>query len=226
MLAGFFVASVNIVRPALKSAQSTATASRLPLKSKLRKMLHELKIDSLSVTALHKQQLLLVVAKYLDIFAECDSDVGTTNLTFYDIDTGDVLSLCQLVRRLFYCEIRAAVESEIDNRVSADIARASTSLWAFLIVMVWKKDGNWQLCVQYQRLNSVKNFDCFVLPRLDKVLDALAGTTVFSSLNLVITYNQVPVKPSDVEKTVFITHVGLFKIQKMHFGFCNAPSIY
>ena len=33
-------------------------------------------------------------------------------------------------------------------------------------------------------------------------------------------------KPSDVEKTAFITHVGLFEMQKMPFGLCNAPSTY
>ena len=126
MLAGFPVASVNTVRPASKSSQDTATAPRLPHESKLRKVLHELKIDSLSDTATHNQQLLLLVAKYLDILAECDSDVGTTNLTFHEIDTGDVRLLRQPVRRLHYGDIRAAVESEIDKLVSADIARAST----------------------------------------------------------------------------------------------------
>ena len=39
-------------------------------------------------------------------------------------------------------------------------------------------------------------------------------------------YHQVPVKPADVEKTGFITHVGLFEMAKMLFGFCNAPSTY
>ena len=33
-------------------------------------------------------------------------------------------------------------------------------------------------------------------------------------------------KPSNVEKTAYITHVGLFEMQKMPFGFCNAPSTY
>ena len=56
MLAGFIVASVNTVRPASKSSQATATAPRLVHESKLRKVLHELKIDSLSDTAPHKQQ--------------------------------------------------------------------------------------------------------------------------------------------------------------------------
>ena len=74
------------------------------------------------------------------------------------------------------------------------------------------------MCVDYRRLNSVSKFDCFPLPRLDEVIDAFAGVTVFSSLDLLIAYYQVPVMPSDVEKTTFITHVNLFEIRKMPFG--------
>ena len=136
MLAGFPVAFVNTVRHASKSSQAYATATRLPYESKLRKVLHELKINSLSDTAPQKQQLLSLVAKYLDIFAECDSDVGTTNQTFYKIDTGDVRPLRQPVRRLPYGEIRAGVKSEIDKLVFADIPRASKSPWASPVVMV------------------------------------------------------------------------------------------
>ena len=69
-------------------------------------------------------------------------------------------------------------------------------------------------------------FDCFPLPRLDETLDAFAPATVFSSLDLAMAYHQVPVTPSDVEKTAFIKHVGLYEMAKMPFGLCNAPSTY
>ena len=69
-------------------------------------------------------------------------------------------------------------------------------------------------------------FDCFPLQRLDETLDEFAGATVFSSLDLAMAYHQVPVKPSDVEKTAFITHVCLYEMQIMPFGLCNALSTY
>ena len=82
------------------------------------------------------------------------------------------------------------------------------------------------MCVDYRRLNFVTIFDCFPLPRLYEALDAFAGDRVFSSFALAMAYHQVPVKPSDVEKTAFNTHVGLFEMQKMPFGLCDAPSTY
>ena len=136
ILAGFLVACVNLVRLTSKSSQAAATAPRLPHESKYQKVLYKLKIDYLPDTAPHKQQLLSLVAKNLDIFAECESDVGTTNLTFHEIDTGYVRVLRQPVRRLPYGKMRAAVEFEVDKLVSADIARASTLPWASPVVMV------------------------------------------------------------------------------------------
>ena len=82
------------------------------------------------------------------------------------------------------------------------------------------------MCVDYRRLNSIAKFNCFPLPRLDEELDAFSGSTVFSSLDLAMAYHRVPVKRTDVQKTAFITHVGLFEIAKMPFGLCNAPSSY
>ena len=76
--------------------------------------------------------------------------------------------------------------------------------------MVRKQDRVWKMCVDYRCLNAVTKFDCFPFPRLDKNLDAFSGAVLFSSLDLAITYYQVPVFSSEVEKTAFVTHVGLF----------------
>ena len=92
--------------------------------------------------------------------------------------------------------------------------------------MVRKKDNGWKMCVDYRRLNSVTKFDCFPLPRLEENRDEFAGATVFSNLDFAMAYHQMFVKPSDVETTAFITNVGLYVMQKMPFGFCNAPSTY
>ena len=92
--------------------------------------------------------------------------------------------------------------------------------------MVRNKDGSLRMCVDYRSLNAATKFDCFLLPRLDEALDAFAGSTMFSSLDLAMAYNQVPVKPLDVEKIAFITNDGLFEMTKMPFGLCNAPSTY
>ena len=221
------VASVHAVQLDVQTPHASCPVSScLPPDAKLQKVLRELHFDKIPDSAPHKSALRALVAEYLDVFAESDADVGTTKLVFHEIDTGDVRPLRQPVRRLPYGEMRTAVAKEVSKLVDAGIARPSTSPWASPVVMVKKKDGSWRMCVDYRRLNSATKFDSFPLPRLDEALDAFAGATVFSSLDLAMAYHQVPVKPSDVEKTAFVTHLGLFEMLKMPFGLCNAPSTY
>lgn len=211
MLAYCPIAAIRPVQLSSSNTRTAAAAPRLSHEAKLRKVLHELKLDSLPDSAPHMQQLLSLVSKLIDVFVKSDTDVGSISLTFHEIDKSDVRPLQQTVRRLPYGELRAAVESEIKKLGGADIARPSTLPSASPVVMVRKKDGGYRMCIDYRRLNSVAKFDCFQLPRLYEKLDAFAGATVFSSLDLAVAYNQVPVKPIDFEKTSFITHVGWFE---------------
>ena len=92
--------------------------------------------------------------------------------------------------------------------------------------MVKKKDRTWRMCVDYRRINRSTKFDCFPLPQLNEAFDAFAKSTVFLSRDLAMAYQQVPVALSDVEKPAFITHVVFYKMVKMPFWRCNAPSTY
>ena len=207
------VASIHAVRLAPMSTSACAqSTSRLSQEDKLRKVVRELKLDDILDSAPHKSALYSRVAQFIDVFAESDSDVGTTNLVFHEIDTADCRPLRQPARRIPYGEMRATVESEITKLVDAGIGRKSTSPWASPVVMVRKKDGGWRMCVDYRRLNANTKFDCFPLPRLDEALDSFSGAVVFSSLDLAMAYHQVPVDPADVGKTAFVTHVGLFEM--------------
>ena len=52
--------------------------------------------------------------------------------------------------------------------------------------------------------------DSFPLPRIDQIVNALAGHGMLSFLDTFSGYHQIPMHPLDVEKTAFITPHGLF----------------
>ena len=60
----------------------------------------------------------------------------------------------------------------------------STSPWASPVVLVRKKDGSLQFCIDLRKLNNQTIKDVQSLPRIEDSLDCLDGATIFTSLDL------------------------------------------
>jgi len=80
--------------------------------------------------------------------------------------------------------------------------------------------------VDYRRMNSVTIQNTYSFPMIDELLDALAGSKLFSMLDLLSGYWQVPLSPDAQDKATFISQDGLWKWKVLPFGLTSAPAIF
>lgn len=71
----------------------------------------------------------------------------------------------------------------------AGIIKDSNSSFAFLVILVKKKDGSQRLCVDYKQLNKITLKDKFPILLVEELLNELSVTYWFSKLDLRISYH-------------------------------------
>ena len=105
-------------------------------------------------------------------------------------------------------------KAEIDKQVSEAIDNGwieqSSSAYGAPVLFVTKPDGSLRMCIDYRGLNKITVKNKFPMPRIDDLLDNVAGATHFSTLDLAAGYHQLKLQESDVPKTAFNTHFGKF----------------
>lgn len=87
-----------------------------------------------------------------------------------------------------------------------------------------KKDGGYQLCVDYNTLDALTIKDKFSIPTIDEIMGELKGSNVLSKLDLRSCLHQIKIHPYDVQKIAFKTHEEHFEFLVMPFDLTNAPS--
>ena len=129
--------------------------------------------------------------------------------------------------RCFHDERRKAIGEEIARLLAAGfIMEVIHPTWLANPVLVLKKNGTWRMCIDYTNLNRACPKDPFALPRIDQVIDSVAGSELLCFLDAYSGYNQIKMALADQEKTAFITPFGIFCFKSMPFGLKNAGATY
>ena len=95
--------------------------------------------------------------------------------------------------RLSYVEMDE-LKKQLEDLTKKGSIRPSTSPFGAPVLFVHKKDGALRLCVDYRALNKVTIKNRYPLPRIEELMDHLAGAKYFSKIDLYSGYHQIRIK--------------------------------
>jgi len=113
------------------------------------------------------------------------------------------------------------------KRAKADQVRESKSPHCSPTFCVRKATGGWRVVHAYNKLNAATIPAQTPIPRKDVLLNSMAKSTIFSSMDLMDGYYQVLMRETDVPKTAVSTPSGmLWEWLVMPQGLKNAPATF
>lgn len=84
----------------------------------------------------------------------------------------------------------------------------------------------YKMCIDFNNLNTVLPKDCFPLPNIDQLVDAMASFEMMSFMNAYSNYHYIQMHSKDEEKMAFIMEEGTYCYIRKPFYLMNAGATY
>ena len=174
-------------------------------------------------------KLIDLLWEYRDLFPAEGDELGCTNVLEFKITLRDGAHPVKATPYRSNPTVRREITRQVNQMLEDGIIRPSTSNYVSPVLLVTKADGSLRFVTDFRKMNSVNIVpESVSLPRIDDSLDSLGSSRakIFSTLDLLKGYWQVPIHEDSKKYTAFITHDGVFEYNRMPFGLANSPAYF
>src|SRR4051812_38000531 len=167
-----------------------------------------IQMHSLNVLPLPDLEDIPVVHDFPDVFPEELPGMPPDRCVEFIVDL--IPGTAPISRRPYRMAPRelAELKVQLEALLPKGFIRPSSSPWGCPVLFVTKKDGTERMCVDYRPLNLATIKNKYPLPRINDLYDQLAGSSVFSKMDLRLGYHQIKIRTEDIPKTAFTTRYG------------------
>ena len=182
-------------------------------------------IDNDQITEDQKLNVWRIMAKHSKAVSRGPHDISHCTKAQLRINTGSAPP-SRLPLRRFSPAQEKYISEETQRLLKRDVMEPSTSPWSAQVILASKKDGSYHYCVDFPRLNCATVKEHYPVPRVEDMIDTLAGVKLFSTLDFISAYHAFEIHPDDREKTAFSTKQGHWQWKRVPFGLCNAAPFF
>ena len=119
------------------------------------------------------------------------------------------------------------VHQHIQEMLDGSAIGPSQSPWCNAMVLVRKKDGLLQFCIDFCCLNARTKKDAYPLPHMQETMERMVSAQHFSCMNLKSGFWQVKMAEESRRYTTFtVGSMGVYEFLHMPYGMCNAPAMF
>jgi hypothetical protein len=170
-----------------------------------------------------------LLTDFSDVFYDPSEAPGITDMAIHSVPTGDHPPI-QKRQNQVPSIARVFCRDQLKEMLDMKLVRPSKSPWRSPIVIVKRvmpnKRVKFRFCIDLRKANEITVKDSYSLPRINETADALAGPTIFSTMEIERAFNQVPIAEEDIEKFAFMVDNKLYEPVRIPFGSMNAPATF
>ncbi|KAM9976612.1 hypothetical protein ACTFIR_010454 [Dictyostelium discoideum] len=173
-----------------------------------------------------KSQAVPLIIKYQDVFTNTLTEPGAISGVEHQIKLTQKDASFQAYPVKFTNEQKDFLDEHIKELLKYKIIRESNSPVSSSVVLRPKPDGSMRMCINYTKLNNITVKDRYPIPDINEIWNQIKGSHVYSKLDMISGYYQIPIREGDKYLTAFSVPQGLFEFNVMPFGLCNAPAVF